>query len=178
MSDQIDEEYFKNRKEAHDWLIANNYQVSIGKFYEDIKKKGFPVIKKDKSVSKYQVLVYGQKLQEEQITDPTDLHSSEHSHKKEKADADIAQMKADRMRREEDKLWLHADDAWSALAAVVGKLRDSIRHHINLNSNEIILAAGGDQGRAAEVFETIDEYIDVAFNEVAESEIDVTWEGN
>ena len=171
------DEYFDNRREAHEWLIANGFKVSQGKFYQDCKKNAFPVVNKDGSVSKYQVVEYGRGLQEEQKPDLTSIQRSEHLHQKEKAEAEIAVMKAERMRRDEDSLWLHADTAWSALAVLVGNLRDAIRRSLHGAQVDIVLTAGGEISRAPEVYERIEGVVDQAFNEVAKKGIDVQWEG-
>jgi hypothetical protein len=169
-------ETFKNRQEAHDWLLANGYQVSIGKFYQDIKRKGFPVINPDKTISKYQVAVYGKNLATDQQPDPSALSRSEYTQQKEKAEAEMAIMKAERMRREEDELWLHAEQAWSAIAGLVGSLRDVIRRHLHDEQVRIVQAAGGDPVRSPEVFEYVDQVIGRAFNEVAGAPLDIQWE--
>lgn len=170
-------ETFKSRQEAHTWLIDQGYAVSVGKFYQDIKKKGFPVLNADKTVSKYQVAVYGKGLATEQQPDPSALSRSEHAHQKEKAEAEMAVMKAERMRREEDALWLHADQAWSVVAALIGDLRDVIRRQLHDAQVDITLAAGGDPSRAPEVYEHIDGVINKAFNEVAGTSLDIQWQG-
>ena len=169
-------EYFESRKEAHDWLLANGYKVSIGKFYGDIKNNGFPALNSNKTVSKYQVAIYGKSLEEETKADISALERSERLHRKEKAEAEIAEMKAEKMRREEDTIWIHADEAWSALAAVIGNLRDALRRAIHAAQVDIVQAAGGDVFRAPEVYDHIDGVISQAFNEVSKKNIDVTWE--
>lgn len=169
-------ETFKSRKEAHAWLIAQGYSVSVGKFYQDIKEKGFPLLNADKSVSKYQVAVYGKGLETKQQADPSALAKAEWIHQKEKAEAEMAVMKAERMRREEDDLWLHAVEAWSVVAALVGNLRDAVRRHLHDAQIDITKAAGGDIVRAPEVYEAVDQVISKAWNEVAGSELQITWE--
>lgn len=169
-------ETFKNRKEAHEWLVAQGYAVSVGKFYQDIKEKGFPVLNADKTLSKYQVAVYGKGLETQQQPDPSALSRSDAAHRKETAEAQIAEMKAERMKREEDEQWLHAAKAWSVIAALVGNLRDGLRRHLHDAQVDITLAAGGDPVRAPEVYEHIDQVISRAFNEVAGTAIDVQWE--
>ena len=171
-------EYFGNRKEAHQWLIDNGFKISQGKFYQDCKKNGFPYFNRDGRVSKYQVMEYGRGLQEERAPDLSALERSEHLHRKEKADAEIAEMKAERMRREEDGLWLHADVAWSALAVVVGNLRDTIRRSLHRAQVEIVLTAGGEIARAPEVYEQLEGVVNQAFNEAAKQGFEVRWEGD
>lgn len=168
-------ECFASRKEAYEWLVANGYAVSVGKFYQDIKQNGFPVLNSDKSVSKYQVRVYADSLLADQQPDPTALSRSENLHRKEKAEAEIAEMKAERMRREEDAYWLRAEDAWSVLAALIGNLREVIRRHLLDAQTEIAQAAGGDAGRAPEVFELADQIVSHAFNEVSGQKIEIEW---
>jgi hypothetical protein len=170
-------EYFKNRKEAHQWLTDNGFKISQGKFYQDCKEKAFPFVNSDGRVSKYQVLEYGRGLQEERTPDLSAIERSEHLHQREKAEAEIAVMKAERMRRDEDSLWLHADVAWSALAVVVGNLRDAIRRSLHAAQIDIVLAGGGEMSRAPEVYEHMESVINQAFNEVAKKGIDVQWQG-
>jgi len=171
-------ETFKSRKEAHSWLVEQGYAVSIGKFYQDIKEKGFPVLNQDKSVSKYQVAVYGRDLEGKQAPDPSALSRSEYTQQKEKAEAEMAVMKAERMRREEDELWLHADKAWSVVAALIGELRDVTRRNLHDEQLAIVQASGGDPVRAPEVFEYVDQVVSRAFNQVAGDSLEINWEGD
>lgn len=165
-----------NRKQAHNWLIAQGYKVSRGKFYQDCKA-GFPALGRDGSVSKFQTMQYGQQLDlASRGGDSMSFQDSEWDLLKTRAEAEIAQMKAERMRREEDSLWLHADEAWAQMAALIGTLRDSIRHHLYGGQREIVQEAGGDQERSQEVFDRIDQLISRAFNEVAAGEIHVEFE--
>lgn len=174
----MEPELFDNRKRAHEWLVEQGYKISIGKFYDDCKNNGFPVIRQDGSVSMFQVLTYGQNLKSETQADPSALFNSEFNQRKAQADAVISEIKASRMQKEEDDQWLHAEDAWSALAGIIGNLRDSLRHHIHTGQTEIVLAAGGDTKRSAEVFEVVDALVSKAFNEISEKAVDITWENS
>lgn len=158
-------ERFKNKKQALDWLHAQKYVVSNGKFYADCKK-GTPPVGKDGSLSRYQVLLYGLSLERGSVGLEV-VNTAEDDARKAKADADMAEMKAERMRRDEDRLWLHADQAWAAIAALVGALRDALRYHVHLAAREIVHAAGGDQERSHEVYELVDEVLARGFNDVA-----------
>ena len=170
-----DSERFKNRSQALRWLKAQGYKVSQGKFYMDCKEGGFPGMHRDGSVSRFQVLQYGQQL--DLSTRSVDLDvSREHDARKSRADADMAEMKAEKMRRDEDKAWLHASQAWGIMAALVGTLRDCIRHHLYIAQGEIVLQAGGEQDRSQEVYELTYEIIDRAFNEIAGESINVVFE--
>jgi hypothetical protein len=160
-------ERFANRKQGLNWLQAQGYKVSQGKFYQDCLA-GFPVLHRDGSVSRYQVMQYGQQLDLEtrgavQFSGGSDADDA----RKLKAQADQEEMKAERMRREEDAEWLNADAAWSAIAGLLGVLKDSLRHHFHAGQGELIHLAGGDQGRGPEVYEGCEEIMARAFNEVA-----------
>jgi len=161
-------ERFANRKQALNWLQAQGYKVSQGKFYQDVKA-GFPLLHRDGSVSRYQVMQYGQQLDvESRAVAPGLLAGASEADeaRKLKAQADQEEMKAERMRREHDADWLHADEAWAAVAALVGTLRDSLRHHFHTGQGELIHLAGGDPGRGPEVYEGCEEIMARAFNEV------------
>lgn len=53
-------ERFRNRREALDWLQVR-VQISQGKFYQDCAA-GLLTIHPDKSISKFQVVEYGESL--------------------------------------------------------------------------------------------------------------------
>jgi len=164
-------ERFKNRKQALNWLQAQGYKVSTGKFYQDCDA-GFPNIHKDGSLSRYQTMQYGQQLDIERRgagpVDPGNGREADEA-RKIKADADKSEMQAEDMRREQDKKWLHQESAWEALAALVGVLRDSLRHQFHVGQTHIIHLAGGDPVRAPEVYEACEELIGRAYNEVLAS---------
>jgi hypothetical protein len=52
------------------------------------------------------------------------------------------------------------------MAAIVGKLHDSLRHSFHIGCNTIVSAAGGDHSRGPEVYETTEGLINQAFNEI------------
>ena len=160
-------ERFKNRVQALNWLQSQGYKVSQGKFYNDCKA-GFPNIHNDGTISRYQVMQYGQQLDIEKRSAAPDIHDRDRDEsRKVKADADKAEMQAEEMRREMDQKWLYRDAAWSALAAIVGTLRDSLRHSANVAAPALVHLSAGDQQRAPEVYEGIEEMIFArAFNEV------------
>ena len=168
---------FVNRKQALNWLQSQGYKVGQDKFYKDCKA-GFPRVHRDKSVSKFEAMQYGQQLDMaiRGGDGASGYDSSNDEARKTKADADMAEMKSERMRREEDKYWLHAEEAWATMAALIGTLRDSIRHHLHEGSREVVHLAGGDQVRSQEVFEGVDQLVSRAFNEVAGNGINVVFE--
>ena len=165
-------ERFPNRKQAFEFLRERGHKVSRGKFYEDCNK-GFPMLSKDGSLSKFQVLEYGLSLDKSVEPDAQALSDRESKLRRDKAEAQMAEMKARKMQREEDSMWLHADEAWSAIAVLVGTLRDSIRHHLYSRQGEIVHAAAGEPERSHEVFECMDDIVNSAFNEVAGRELQI-----
>lgn len=163
-------ERFANRIQALNWLKAQGYKISQGKFYQDVKA-GFPVLQRGGTVSRYQVMQYGQQLDVE-IRGVASVSGGreEHDDRRAKAEADIKEMEATKRRREEDAEWLHADAAWAAIAGLLGVLKDSLRHHFHAGQGELIHLAGGDPARGPEVYESCEEIMARAFNEVARME--------
>lgn len=170
-------ERFPSRKKGLDWLRSHGHKISTGKFYQDCKA-GFPAVADNGSVSKYQVLTYGLALNKQVRPDIDAMDSREYDLRKSKADAKIAEIKAARMEREADKLWLHADDAWSLLAGLLGNLRDCVRHHLYTGQREVVFTAAGEQDRSQEVFEFMDSLVDKAFNETAGESVNIRFEKN
>ena len=167
-------ERFKNRKQAFDWLQAQGYKVSRGKFYGDCED-GHPAVHRDGTVSRYQVLQYAQQQDVgRKSIDPGESKDSDD--RKAKADADIAEMKAEEMRRNISNNWLSRDDAFEALAALAGSIQASLRHHFTTGQSRLLLLAGGDQERGPELFEGIEEIIAAAMNEVAVGDIEGIFE--
>ncbi len=161
-------ERFKNRKQAFGWLQAQGYKVSNGKFYGDCDS-GFPQIHKDGTVSRYQVLQYGQQLDVERRSSPAtpgNIDRDEYEARKIKADAEKAEMQAESMRREMDADWLHKTTAYAQMAALIGTLADSLRHQFNIGSTQLAHLAGGDPQRAPEIYEGLEEILARSFNEI------------
>lgn len=170
--------FFASRKDAWTWLHDSGYKVSRGKFYADIQDNGFPVLTDDGRVSRYQVQVYAENLKaaKQKAKTPASIARSDHLSRKEKAEADLAEMKAERARREESEYWLPAADAWSAIAGLMGELRRAVRRGLHEAQNDLALAAGGDVIRAPELFEAADQVVGRAFNETAAGSLDILWE--
>lgn len=159
-------ERFKNRKQAFDWLKAQGYKISQGKFYGDCDS-GFPAIHKDGSLSRFQVLQYGQQLDVDRKTTDNNLSSRRESLEVEKLSLEVERRQIEN--RKEDDRWLKKEDAYAQLAALVGTLHDSLRHHFTIGQGQIIHLAGGDPARGPEVFEGCEEILAHAFNEVVEA---------
>lgn len=163
-------ERFANRKQALNWLVSQGYKISQGKFYQDVKA-GFPGLQRDGSISRYQVMQYGQQLDvESRGAQVFPGGQDDYEARKAKADAEIKEMQAAKMRKEEDADWLHADAAWAAIAGLLGVLKDSLRHHFHAGQGELIHLAGGDPARGPEVYESCEEIMARAFNEVSRME--------
>jgi hypothetical protein len=176
-----DGDRFKNRRSAWNWLNEKGFKISRGKFYADCGA-GFPKIHRDGTVSRFQVMEHGQRLSLEfkRSAKETPIHNEREELllRKERAETQISEMKAERAKREQDRDWLHAEDAWASMAAIIGTLRDSIRHHLERGSREIVEISAGNQDHVYQTYEAMDDLISQAFNEVSGAEINVTFEKN
>lgn len=160
-------ERFKNRIQALNWLQSQGYKISQGKFYQDCKA-GFPAIHKDGTISRYQVMQYGQQLDIERRggngSTAQDLSAEKEELEVHKLRLDV--QKREMENRKEDANWLNKDEAWAQMAAVIGTLRDALRHHFHVGQAHLIHLAGGDPTRGPEVYEGAEEILARAFNEV------------
>ena len=161
------EDRFKNRQSALKWLQSRG-QISTGKFYQDCDA-GLIQIAADKTVSKYQVMEYAERIfgftrQQAPLQDQVA--------KKEKLEIELLEQKVEKQKlenRKEDAHWLQKEEAWAQMAAIIGKLRDSLRHQFHVGTVAVISSAGGDHQRGPEVYETAEGLISRAFNEIVES---------
>lgn len=175
-ADDAASERFAHRKAAAEWLQANGYKVSRAKFYEDCKT-GFPAVAKDGSLSRYQVLQYGTRINSggpDAAAALEAMDAAEFVRRKAKADAEKAEMQVDAMRRALDAEWLPAADAWAELAGMVIALRDELRREFYAVQGELILLAGGDTRRQYETYEFCEGAITRAFNAIADRGYNVT----
>lgn len=167
-------ERFKTRKTALDWIKAQGYQVSTGKFYQDCDS-GFPAVHKDKTVSRFQVMQYVQQLDVERKSTSTDR-----AEEKEQLEINKLRLEVERRqienRRDDDK-WLNKETAYAHMAAIIGTLRDSLRHHFQVGSPALVHLAGGDHNRAPELYEGVEDILAKSFNEiVARGRIETVFE--
>lgn len=163
----MSEDRFKNRKEALTWLQTKG-QISTGKFYQDCQD-GKVAVAADKTLSKFQVAEYAEKVFG--LAKPI-TPSYERSDKMAELELREQELKVEKMElsnRKEDASWLQKEDAWAQMAALIGTLRDSLRHQMHVGTVAIINAAGGDPARGPEVYEQSEELISRAFNEVVNS---------
>lgn len=163
----MDQDRFKNRKEALTWLQSRG-QISQGKFYEDCAA-GLISIAPDKSVSKYQVMEYAERAFgfTRQNAPSMDQAAKKERLEIEKLEMDVAKRRLDN--RKEDDKWLQKEEAWAQMAALLGTIRDALRHQFHVGQSHIIQLAGGDQTRGPEVYEGCEELLARAFNEVVGS---------
>ncbi len=161
-------ERFKNRIQAWNWLQAQSYKISRGKFFNDCKA-GFPEVHRDGTVSRFQVMQYAQQQDVSRRSAPLDR--TEERERLEIEKLRLAVEKMEKENRKEDERWLLKEDAWAALAAVVGALHDSLRHYFHTGQGHLIYLASGDQTRGPELYEGAEELIGKAFNELARNNI-------
>lgn len=166
---------YKNRAEAYRLFIkVQNLPVGMTKFYDDCV--ALKLVNPDKSIDLAPLLAYmkdhlkiapstGQSLtdrsRENEIADL--------EFRKAKAEADIKEVQAQEAKRKLDEKWLHQEEAWAAIAGLIGTLRDNLRHQFHIGSAELIQLAGGDPLRSPEVYEKSEEIMNRAFNQVVDA---------
>jgi hypothetical protein len=158
---------FTNRKAALNWLQEQGYKVSQGKFYDDCSNGTKISCMLNGSLSKFDVLNYANTYLQAGTSAAFMSTLASEQLRKVKAEADMKEHQFRLAERRADKYWLHADDAWALVAALIGTLRDCIRHHLENGSPEIVETARGDHQATIEVFEKCEDIINRAFNEVA-----------
>lgn len=161
------EERFKNRAAALAWLQSRG-QISHGKFIADCAA-GYPTVHADKTLSKWQVMEYAEKqfggVRETPVA--VDMSAKKARLEIEKLEQEVEKGKL--ANRKEDDKWLYKDEAWAQMAAVIGKLRDSLRHQFHVGGMAVITSAAGDPQRSPEVYETHEGLISRAFNEIVDA---------
>lgn len=161
------DERFKNRSAALAWLQSRG-KISAGKFSNDCAS-GYPAVHADKTLSKWQVMEYAEKtfggVRETPVA--IDMSAKKARLEVEKLEQDVEKGKL--ANRKEDDKWLYKEEAWAQMAAVIGKLRDSIRHQFHVGTMAVITSAAGDPQRAPEVYEATEVLISRAFNEIVEA---------
>jgi hypothetical protein len=172
MSKNDDIDRFPTRKAAFDWVSVKGFKCSQGKFYS-LVDAGKISMAPDGSLSKYAVWDYAETFLNAATGSAATGDLASEQLRKIKFEADLRELRVETERRRLNKLWLHADDAWASVAALIGVLRDAIRHELDSGKSLIIEKAEGDPYRAHEVFEAMEQLINKAFNEVAGDEIDV-----
>lgn len=161
------DERFKNRSSALAWLQSRG-KISAGKFSQDCAA-GYPAVHSDKTLSKWQVMEYAEKLfgGVREMPAMIDMSAKKQALEIEKLEQDVEKGKL--ANRKEDDKWLYKEEAWAQMAAIIGKLRDSLRHQMHVGTVALITAAGGDHQRGPEVYEIAEGLISRAFNEIVEA---------
>ena len=160
---------FKNRREALVWLNQRG-KIAQGTFYQYCEighhvingRKYDLTVQPDKTMSKFQVSEFA----EAYFSKPVSVDFGERKSRLEIEKLEQEVEKGKLANRKEDEKWLYKEDAWGQMAAIIGTLRDSLRHQFHVGSVAIIHAAGGDPARGPEVYEQTEELISRAFNEV------------
>lgn len=163
-------ERFVNRKQALNWLSAQGYKISQGKFYQDVAA-GFPVLDRDGSLSKFQVMQYGQQL------DVAARAGTPPDRSAERDDLEIRKLRAEveekeHKARREDHRWMLKEDGWAAMAAVLSSLKDHLAFRLHEGVGVVVHLAEGEPMREPEVYEALLDIVGKAFNDVAEAKID------
>lgn len=163
-------ERFKNRQAALQWLQQRG-QVSRSKFYDDCNA-GLITVHPDKTLSKFEVALYAEKLfaatRQPTGSGTLAIQREADEARKIRAEAEIKEMQAEELRREQGRKWLYRDDAVADLAAIIASLQQAFEHRCRIAADAIIQLAGGDLSRSFDVSEAVQELvIDAGFNEVA-----------
>lgn len=158
-------EVFRTRKQALDWLREQGVRVSQGKFYQDCDA-GLVAVYPDKTVSKFAVSQYLLGLQRQVAPD---VQAMDRQGRKEQLDIELKEMELAKRRleyRAADAEWLRTEDAWAAVAALLGSVLDGLRYHFHKAAPELVHLAGGDPARAAEVYEQCEQVMGLAMAEI------------
>jgi len=163
----MDTDRFKNRAAALAWLQSRG-KISAGKFSQDTAA-GYPTVYPDKTLSRWQVAEYAEKTFGQVRETPTavDMSAKKARLEIEKLEQELEKGKL--ANRKEDDKWLYKEEAWAQMAAIIGKLRDSLRHQFHVGAVAIITSSTGDPQRGPEVYEITEGLISRAFNEIVES---------
>lgn len=166
MTESVDR--FKNRKEALLWLQQRG-QISTGKFYQDCAD-GKITIHTDKTISKYEVMQYAEKVFGfvRQTAGIYDLNE-----KKEKLDIQERELKVAKLQREKeqserelDKLWKHRDESDEELAGIIGLVLEAYDHYCYEGAPALIQICNGDVNRVDEVYASVKAMFSAAINDV------------
>ena len=160
-------ERFKNRKAALLWLQQRG-QISTGKFYQDCAD-GLITTHADKTVSRFEVMQYAEKVFGFTRQTAPAFDQAEKKSNLEIRSLELDVEKKELANRREDERWLIKEEAWAQMAAIIGTLRDSLRHHFHIGQGQLILLAAGDASRGPEVYEGCEEIIARAMNELVHS---------
>lgn len=176
-------EHFANRREAWQWLRDNGYEASESTFYRNIGQPGYPQLLPGKRLSRWECseflrrqMVDGAATPRGGVYDADDLLQRKLVADTEKAEADagIARSKQIKLEREADREWVRRVDAYALAAALIGRLRDAVLHHLRHGALRLAQSVRGETERAPELYEAAAACVATAFNEVEREPLDVT----
>lgn len=172
---------FKNRVEAHRYVQGLGIAVAERTFYLDVDRRN--MLQPDKSVLLCDVLAYlREKFDFGAQHQRRDVSAEEKQRVLDELDLREKRARVEKLEREQrafDDKWMEKEEAWAQQAALVGTLRDALRHHFHLGQSRLVHLAGADPARGPELYEGIEEIIGKAFNEiVAAGRIDVVFESD
>lgn len=160
-------ETFPRQQDALVWLHEHFGcpYPSAGKFSQDCKN-GLCLVQPNKTYRSKDVKAYAERIKHDKrsatVAEGRAAEREELEIRKLKLEVEKRELEN---RREDDK-WLAKEEAWAQLAALVGTLRDALRHQCHVGQAHLVHLAGGDPSRGPEVYEGLEEIIARAFNEV------------
>ena len=172
-------EFFKNRQAALQWL-QQRVQVSRSKFYDDCNA-GLITIHPDKTLSKFEVALYAEKLfaatRQAAGSGTLAMQREADEARKIRADADIKEMQAEAVRREHDNKWQLRREAEEHEIALMKLTQNIFRQRVYLDHTALLAAAGGSAANSPEFIIALMGFIDSVFNQlVSQDEYDVEFE--
>lgn len=171
-------ERFERQKDALEWLHGHFGRTfpSAGKFSMDCRD-GACVVQLDKSIRLKDLRSYAERLSFNKRAASASASLAERKEELEIRKRELEIDKLEREKRAEDERWMLKEDAWAQMAALVGTLRDALRHHFHLGQNHLMHLAGADPSRGPELYEGVEEIMARSFNEVVRSgRVDVVLE--
>lgn len=163
---------YKNRAEAYALLIQpGGYGVSRAKFYEDCAR--LRIVQPDKSLHLSDLLAYvKQELKASPVTGQSlgDVDQAREKEKEELRGLRLKNEKLEKENRKEDRRWMLRSEAEDHEAALVGLLRDTLRHLVRIQATSLLRTAGGSPSREPEFMQALLALVDHGFNELADAE--------
>lgn len=169
---------FKSRIEAFRYLVDKQIPVGQSQFYKDADE--FGLVQFDKTVLLCDLLAYIERKFKRGPVAPAGRDVGAEDRQREIDELEIREKRArvakmEREQRAEDERWMLRDEAYAQMAALVGTLKDALRHHFHLGQSRLLAMAGADHARGPELYEGVEEILAAAFNEVARSRVDVVF---
>lgn len=160
MTDHSADLWFPTKAEAFRWYTDQGGQRQRASFYEAIPSDG-------KRVSRLSVseMLRREAGARREAVDYGELEGKKASLEVAKLEMEVERRQIEN-RREDDK-WLLKDAAYAHMAALVGTLRDALRHHFHAGQGMLVHLSGGDPGRGPELYEGCEEILAKAFNDIA-----------